>query len=145
MTFPFRVLLVLLAVASPHPTRVQRAPQAPLSVVMDWLDPTPPPPSPEPLQVPFPARRTVQTEWPASLDPCGGDLPPCYVAQRESHGDYNAQNPTSTASGKWQFLDSTWANFEGYPRAALAPPGVQDEKARQLWNGGQGCGHWLAC
>ena len=38
---------------------------------------------------------------------CGGSLPPCYVMRRESGGNIRAQNPRSTASGKWQFLDST--------------------------------------
>lgn len=83
--------------------------------------------------------------WPSSLYPCGGDLPPCYVKQRESGGNYNARNPSSTASGAWQFLDSTWAGFGGYPSAYLAPPDVQDERARQLWAGGAGCSHWSAC
>lgn len=83
--------------------------------------------------------------WPVSMEPCGGDLPPCYVKWRESHGDYNAQNPTSTASGAWQFLDSTWAGYGGYPSAWLAPPDVQDERARELWAGGAGCSHWSAC
>lgn len=83
--------------------------------------------------------------WPASLYPCGGDLPPCYVKQRESGGDYNAQNPTSSASGAWQFLDSTWNGYGGYSRAVYAPPDVQDAKAREVWAGGAGCSHWSAC
>lgn len=64
---------------------------------------------------------------------------------RESGGDIRAQNPVSTASGKWQFLDSTWAGFGGYAKARLAPESVQDEKARILWAGGAGCSHWNAC
>ncbi len=76
---------------------------------------------------------------------CGGDLPPCYVMMRESGGDIRARNPSSTASGKWQFLDSTWAGFGGYARAYLAPESVQDAKARILWAGGRGCSHWSAC
>lgn len=76
---------------------------------------------------------------------CGGDLPPCYIMQRESGGSITARNPRSSASGKWQFLDSTWAGFGGYARAYLAPESVQDAKARQLWAGGAGCGHWSAC
>jgi hypothetical protein len=76
---------------------------------------------------------------------CGGSLPPCYVMMRESRGDIRAENPTSSASGKWQFIDSTWAGFGGYARASHAPESVQDEKARQLWAGGAGCSHWSAC
>jgi hypothetical protein len=76
---------------------------------------------------------------------CGGDLPPCYVMRRESGGSLTAQNPTSTASGKWQFLRSTWAGFGGYSEAWMAPESVQDAKARILWDGGRGCSHWSAC
>jgi muramidase (phage lysozyme) len=64
---------------------------------------------------------------------------------RESGGNITAQNPTSTASGKWQFINSTWAGFGGYAEAWMAPESVQDDKARQLWAGGSGCGHWSAC
>lgn len=76
---------------------------------------------------------------------CGGDLPPCYVMMRESGGSLTARNPSSSASGKWQFLDSTWAGFGGYTSAYLAPESVQDAKARALWAGGAGCSHWNAC
>ena len=76
---------------------------------------------------------------------CGGDLPPCWVMMRESKGDIHARNPRSSASGKWQFIRSTWAGFGGYSDAYLAPESVQDAKARILWNHGRGCGHWSAC
>lgn len=76
---------------------------------------------------------------------CGGDLPPCWVMQRESGGNIHAQNPHSSASGKWQFIRSTWAGYGGYAEAHLAPESVQDAKARELWAGGSGCGHWSAC
>lgn len=74
---------------------------------------------------------------------CGGDLPPCSVMMCESGGDIRAENPTSTASGKWQILDSTWDGFGGYGHAADAPEWVQDEKARQLYDGGRGRHHWV--
>ncbi|MCU1370815.1 MAG: transglycosylase, partial [Ilumatobacteraceae bacterium] len=76
---------------------------------------------------------------------CGGDLPPCYVMMRESGGNIRARNPSSSASGKWQFIASTWAGFGGYSEAYLAPESVQDAKARALWANGAGCGHWNAC
>lgn len=76
---------------------------------------------------------------------CGGSLPPCWVMMRESRGNIHAQNPRSTASGKWQFLDSTWGRHRGYAKARYAPEWVQDERARQLWAGGRGCSHWSAC
>ena len=79
---------------------------------------------------------------------CGGSLPPCYVMMRESRGNIRAQNPRSTASGKWQFLDSTWRRIPGtggYAKARHAPEHVQDAAARWLWAGGRGCSHWSAC
>lgn len=95
-------------------------------------------------------RRAVPPDTPAaestgSNGRCGGDLPPCYVMMRESGGDIRAKNPSSSASGKWQFIRSTWAGFGGYSEAYLAPESVQDAKARILWAGGAGCGHWNAC
>lgn len=103
-------------------------------------------PLPDPELVPVtPAPASGADSWPVSMQPCGGDLPPCYVKARESGGDYSAQNPSSSASGAWQFLDSTWAGFGGYSRAVFAPPDVQDARARELWAGGAGCGHWSAC
>lgn len=77
--------------------------------------------------------------------PCGGDLPPCYVLSRESGGNPKAENPTSTASGLWQFIDSTWAGYGGYSHASYAPASVQNGKAALLWDGGRGCYHWSAC
>lgn len=74
---------------------------------------------------------------------CGGDLPPCSVMMCESGGSLTAQNPNSTASGKWQFTDPTWAGYGGYSRAMYAPEDVQDERARQVWNGGAGAGNWV--
>jgi muramidase (phage lysozyme) len=65
---------------------------------------------------------------------------------------YTAQNPRSTASGAYQFLDSTWRNVAPkvgagqYARAKDAPWWVQDDAAlwminngwRSAWNG-TGC------
>jgi hypothetical protein len=65
---------------------------------------------------------------------------------------YRAQNPRSTASGAYQFLNSSWrvlsrrAGFPGYSRAKYAPPAVQDAVAywtlrnygKSPWNG-TGC------
>lgn len=92
---------------------------------------------------------------------CGGDLPPCFVMNRESGGNLRiwngrcyapvgwtgAHSPCggSSASGKWQFLRSTWNRFKGYLNAADAPADAQNEKARLLWAGGRGCSHWNAC
>jgi transcription elongation factor len=61
----------------------------------------------------------------------------------ESHGDIHAENPSSSASGKWQIVNGTWGNFMGYPTAASAPEWVQDERARQIYAGGAGRHHWV--
>ena len=49
----------------------------------------------------------------------------------ESGGDYTAAATASTASGAYQFLDSTWGEYGGYRRALEAPPQVQDAKAAE--------------
>lgn len=74
--------------------------------------------------------------------PCGGDLPSCCTLRAESGGQPTAQNPTSSSSGLWQFLDSTWAGYGGYTHAAYAPADVQNERARQVFNGGRGASSW---
>ena len=68
------------------------------------------------------------------------------IKQCESGGSYTAQNPTSTASGAYQFLDSTWQGMDaaaGYARAVDAPESVQDAAAIELYTE-QGTTPWLA-
>jgi hypothetical protein len=103
--------------------------------------------TPPPAPVVAPAPVIAVEAGPTSLQPCGGDLPPCYVKMRESGGDYSARNNSEpgAACGAWQIIGSTWAGYGGYSEACQAPPAVQDAKARELWAGGAGCGHWSAC
>ena len=64
------------------------------------------------------------------------------VRRHESGGNYRAENPTSTASGAYQFLDSSWrtlsarAGHGSYSHAASAPPAVQDAVAIYTVNSG---------
>ena len=80
----------------------------------------------------------------AGIEVCNGsDLPTCAIVWRESRFDPHAENPTSTASGLYQFIDSTWRTCRtGHPHAAWAPVSVQVACARRIWAGGRGARHW---
>jgi hypothetical protein len=60
---------------------------------------------------------------------------------------YRAENPSSTASGAYQFIDGTWrtmsarAGHAGWGHAANAPPWVQDAVAVYTVQHG-GIGNW---
>lgn len=56
--------------------------------------------------------------------------------ESDTAGGYKAENPYSTASGAYQFIDSSWqaysrmAGYSGWSHASYAPPSVQDAVAR---------------
>ena len=58
------------------------------------------------------------------------------IRKQESGGNYGAHNPSSTASGAYQFTNPTWQALTRkygigtqYASAASAPPGIQDQIA----------------
>jgi hypothetical protein len=63
------------------------------------------------------------------------------IRMKESGNDYGAQNPTSTASGAYQFIDGTWQALTSkygigteYSKAKYAPPEIQDAVADKYVN-----------
>jgi hypothetical protein len=72
-----------------------------------------------------------------------GGIAAC-IRKYESGGNYTAQNPSSTASGAYQFLDSTWQSLTGLPgRAMNYSPAQQDAAFWKLWNNGRGASQWV--
>lgn len=69
------------------------------------------------------------------------------IIECESGGDPNAHNPTSSASGLFQFLDSTWASVGGTGEARDASVSEQYMRANMLferaglspWNASRDC------
>lgn len=82
---------------------------------------------------PVPAKPVVNNYTPSGIAAC--------IAHFESGGNAKAHNP-SGADGLYQFMDGTWANYDGYAHASDAPASVQTEKFYQVWAGGAGAGNW---
>ena len=111
-----------------------------------WMDALP---EPEPMRVnaaPAQAASEPEREAPATNYGSGSGCDyaiPCPIVMCESGGSYDAENPTSTASGAYQITDGTWNGYGGYSHASDAPPAVQDERASQIWAGGAGRSNWV--
>lgn len=101
----------------------------------------PAPPKPKP--VPAPHVHSVPAPGPSGSCYAEPGTPPASVLHKESKGDPKARNP-SGAAGCWQFMPGTWAGYGGYSSADQAPVAVQNERAKQVWAGGDGCRHWRA-
>lgn len=61
----------------------------------------------------------------------------------ESGNDY-ARNSGNGYYGAYQYNLGTWANYAGYSRPDLAPPEIQDAKARET-QAARGWSPWPAC
>ena len=70
---------------------------------------------------------------PADVPPISAELGAILATIRamESGGNYTVSITTSTASGAYAFLDTSWGGYGGYARAKDAPPEVQDAKAAE--------------
>jgi hypothetical protein len=88
----------------------------------------------------------------ASVDLPAGEMPAILYRIRgcesgngpNSPGSYTAKNPNSSASGAYQFLDSTWRSVTGTPPPARAySPAEQDAAALALYNS-SGTSPWNA-
>lgn len=73
----------------------------------------------------------------------GGDDAFAQLRFCEAGGDYT-KNTGNGFYGAYQYNLGTWANYGGYARPDLAPPAVQDAKARET-QARRGWNPWPAC
>ncbi len=91
------------------------------------------------------ALKALEAESAASATKAGPGGPwaiPYAIVECESGGQ-NLPPNSATASGYYQFIDTTWAGLGGSTKHAFqAPKAEQDRLAAQLWNGGAGAANW---
>lgn len=63
------------------------------------------------------------------------------IVMRESNGHLRERN-WATASGLFQFLDSTWKHWKGYRSADRAPAVRQAQRFWMIWHHGTGKKNW---
>ena len=78
---------------------------------------------------------TGGTELVGCAGPAQLDAVLATVRTLESGGDYTSRATGSSASGAYQFIDTTWAGYGGYSQAWQAPPLVQDAMAGEQLSG----------
>lgn len=96
-----------------------------------------PKPKPKPEVTKRPVSRSVQrsSAWVEKVRLC--------IIKRESGGNYRAQNKYSTASGAYQFINSTWEAVTGLPGPARNySKATQDRAFYKLFNNGKGKSNW---
>jgi hypothetical protein len=72
-----------------------------------------------------------------------GGIAAC-IRKYESGGNYRALNPSSGASGAYQFMDATWQSVTGLSGKAMNySPAQQDAAFWKLWNNGKGAHNWV--
>lgn len=73
-----------------------------------------------------------------------GDMPVGCIRKYESGGTTDeGGNYQDSGGGAYQIIHGTWNGYGGYDNAEDAPPGVQDQKAADLW-AENGHAHWAA-
>lgn len=115
-----------------------------------------PKPEPRPADTRLAATPAAAPAAPAAAAPAAPAAPPAQqvtvsaggfeacVIQAESGGNPVAQNPSSTASGLFGFLNTTWTAVTGLPGPARAYPAAQQEAAFQKLYAEAGTAPWAA-